>query len=252
MKYTLDGFSQEKAIELGLDSTDLRLLRYFIDFKDSGEMVKEIIEGDVYYWVKYDAVIEQLPILKITKRTIMSRFQNMATKEILKSYTKRQGGTFSFYAVGNKYKYLVSNNLNKEGYLSEKTGVSVETNRGVRFNGQGVSVKTDMGVSLDRHQNINLLKNKSIKNITLLEDREQSSEPSLSDSDDRVRKIIKETLDSMSNIAYDMWFKDTIIEEYENKVSIAVSKELLRYVPSKYKKQIEIPLDKPIELIEKI
>ena len=252
MKYTLDGFSQEKAIELGLDSTDLRLLRYFIDFKDSGEMVKEIIEGDVYYWVKYDAVIEQLPILKITKRTIMSRFQNMATKEILKSYTKRQGGTFSFYTVGNKYKYLVSNNLNKEGYLSEKTGVSVETNRGVRFNGQGVSVKTDMGVSLDRHQKINLLKNKSIKNITLLKDKEQSSKPSLSDSDDRVRKIIKETMNSMSNMAYDMWFKDTIIKEYENKVSIAVSKELLRYVPSKYKKQIEIALDKPIELIEKI
>ena len=55
----------------------------------------------------------------------------------------------------------------------------------------------------------------------------------------------------MSNMAYDMWFKNTTIKEYENKVSITVSKELFRLMPSKYIKQIEISLGKHIELIER-
>ena len=31
MKYTIYGFSQEKAIEFGLDDRDLMLLRWFVD-----------------------------------------------------------------------------------------------------------------------------------------------------------------------------------------------------------------------------
>ena len=42
MKYTIHGFSQQKAIELGLDDRDLMILRWFVDYKDTGKMVKKI------------------------------------------------------------------------------------------------------------------------------------------------------------------------------------------------------------------
>ena len=43
MKYTIEGFSQQAAHELGLDALDLIILRWFVDFKDSGNMRTEFI-----------------------------------------------------------------------------------------------------------------------------------------------------------------------------------------------------------------
>ena len=67
MKFTFMGFLQSKAIEMGLDDKDLAILRYFIDFKDSGKMVMRIIDDKPFYWLKSDALIEELPILGIKK-----------------------------------------------------------------------------------------------------------------------------------------------------------------------------------------
>ena len=36
MEYSIHGFSQEKALELGLDDRDLLILRWFINFRDNG------------------------------------------------------------------------------------------------------------------------------------------------------------------------------------------------------------------------
>ena len=252
MKYTIIGFNQQKAVEFNLDTDDLLILSYFSDFGDTELMVCEKFEGKNYYWLKYDALLENLPILRVkTNGALRKRLKKLQDAKILEHRCKKnKEGTYSFYGIGENYSLLklstvteiaVPKSESKQDKYSTTTQITM-----------GTATEISTGAYENHDLNINLLKNKSIKNITLLKDKEQSSEPSLSDSDDRVRKIIKETMDSMSNMAYDMWFKDTIIKEYENKVSIAVSKELLRYVPSKYKKQIEIALDKPIELIEKI
>lgn len=155
MKFTLDGFSQQKAIEIGLDNTDLRLLRYFIDFKDSGIMATEIVNKEPFWWVKYEAVVESLPILNISKRAVMRRFQEMAKKGVLKSYTKKVGGTFSYYATGERYIELID------------TTVCFKSDKGVLSNEQGVCFPKHTGVLSNEQQNINLLKDKSIKNIDI-------------------------------------------------------------------------------------
>lgn len=164
MKYTLDGFSQEIAISFGLDSKDLRLIRYFIDFKDSGSMAKEFINNDVYYWVKYDGIIKNIPILKLSKKTIMYRFQELAKKGILKQYTKKEKGTFSYFAVGENYKYLISSS---EGYPKKETGVSEKEDKGIPKSGQGYPKKETEGIPFFGQQNINLLKDSSIKDIDI-------------------------------------------------------------------------------------
>ena len=43
MKYTIMGFSQIQAIEYNLDLIDLMLIRWFVDFKDSGEMKYKLL-----------------------------------------------------------------------------------------------------------------------------------------------------------------------------------------------------------------
>ena len=57
MEYVVHGFSQEKAIELGLDDRDLLILRWFINFRDTGKMATKIIKDDKYYWIDYQGII---------------------------------------------------------------------------------------------------------------------------------------------------------------------------------------------------
>ena len=39
MKYTIEGFSQRNALAMKLSLEDLLFLRWFIDFKEDGEMI---------------------------------------------------------------------------------------------------------------------------------------------------------------------------------------------------------------------
>ena len=41
MKYTIEGFNQRNAIALGLNSEDLVLLRWFVDFKNTSDTKKK-------------------------------------------------------------------------------------------------------------------------------------------------------------------------------------------------------------------
>ena len=108
MKYTYFGFSQRAAVDMGLDLVDLAILRYFVDFKDSGYMVTETVNSETYYWVKYEALIKANPILGInSKRTLARRLKSMADKGVLKRYVKRSGGVFTFYTIGDQYSRLI-------------------------------------------------------------------------------------------------------------------------------------------------
>lgn len=108
MKYTINGFSQEKLIHYGIDEKDSLLLRYFIDFKDSGKMRVKIIDGEQYYWVSYKGVMEALPILNLKEDSVYRRLKKLCEKKILKVVTIRQGGVYSFYKTGENYVTLIS------------------------------------------------------------------------------------------------------------------------------------------------
>ena len=108
MEYVVHGFSQEKAIELGLDDRDLLILRWFINFRDNGKMATKIIKDDKYYWIDYQGIIEDLPIMKIKNAdSVYRRLKKMAKVRVLKHETVRAGGVFSYYTVGENYPALV-------------------------------------------------------------------------------------------------------------------------------------------------
>ena len=56
-----------KATELGLNLDELMLLRHLQDFTNSGKMDTVIHNGKMYYWVKYDKFVDDLPILNMKK-----------------------------------------------------------------------------------------------------------------------------------------------------------------------------------------
>ena len=173
MKYTIHGFSQQKAIELGLDDRDLMILRWFVDYKDTGKMVKKILDNDMYYWIKYEGIQEAFPIINWKKDTIYRRLKAMALKGVLKHKTVKEFGTYSFYAIGPNYLGLTDTKyempVGNKSDSSEINPIATELNpRVTEIN----PIETDSNpkeTEINPEHNINLLnssiKNSSIKNI---------------------------------------------------------------------------------------
>lgn len=162
MKYTLYGFSQNKAIEFGLDLNDLAILRYIVDFKDSKNMSTEVVDGECYYWVKYEGILKELPILKIKKDSIYRRLKAMCEIGILKHKTFKRAGTYSYYTLGPKYIELVSSDSNPDVTESNPEGSEINPNVS-ESNPGGYGNKSVEGTDLNPEQNIHLLKDPSTK-----------------------------------------------------------------------------------------
>ena len=175
MKYTIHGFSQQKAIELGLDDRDLMILRWFVDYKDTGKMVKKILDNDMYYWIKYEGIQEAFPIINWKKDTIYRRLKAMALKGVLKHKTVKEFGTYSFYAIGPNYLGLTDTKyempVGNKSDSSEINPIATELNpRVTELN----PIETDSNpkeTEINPEHNINLLnssiKNSSIKNSSI-------------------------------------------------------------------------------------
>lgn len=169
MKYTIEGFSQEYAIKLKkeieengktktikIDCTDLVILRWFVDFFP--KMIKMYVDGKEYAKLTHKKMMEDLPILDISRKACIERMQKLVAFEILEYKIIRDGGTFSLYGFGKNYINLVS----KDTQSGE--GWSVNQPGGVRSTGQGVVGQPDMGVVGQPDNKDNSISNTSIKN----------------------------------------------------------------------------------------
>ena len=114
MKFTILGFSHPAAYDLGLDINDLAILRWYIDFNESGYMNKKVIDGKEFYLVIYEYVLLDLPILGMKKDAVYRRFKKMCDKKILERHTINEGGKFPYFAIGENYAKLVDFNFIKE------------------------------------------------------------------------------------------------------------------------------------------
>ncbi|MFI3257011.1 MAG: hypothetical protein R3Y36_01795, partial [Spirochaetales bacterium] len=101
MKYSIEGFSQAKLLEYKLDVHDAYLLRWFSDFAATGGMKQTIKCGRVYFWVHYQTVIREFPVMGINNtRSISNRFEKYVKVGLLdKEIIKTNKGTYTFFAI---------------------------------------------------------------------------------------------------------------------------------------------------------
>jgi uncharacterized phage protein (TIGR02220 family) len=177
MKFTILGFSQKKLIEFNLDIDEALILRYFVDFKDSGAMVKEFIDDDMYYWINYESLKKELPILDISRDRIYRKLKHLVEAEVLKHKTKKLGGTFSFYAIGVRYKDLIIDS-------SEITDSQLKTTEGYGKNNGTCPVKIPEGYGEN-----NGTKDSSIKDTS-------TNNPSIKDTYKKVIDYLNKKLNS--------------------------------------------------------
>lgn len=179
MKYTILGFNQEKALELGFDVEDLLIIRWFVDFYSSSKMIKMNVGDKTYAWVNYSGVIKDIPILNMKKDTLSRRMKKICETGIMEHETLKQGGTFSLYKLTDKYDQLISTDKKTDG--TEK-------------NPEGYGKKSQPLTDKNPEQNINLLNNNSIKDINTYSTKEELLHPK---NEDVGKNSKKETVNSV-------------------------------------------------------
>jgi DNA-binding MarR family transcriptional regulator len=109
MKYNIEGFDQQKLVEMKLNSDDAIILRWFVDFYATGKMsVVKDSSGLEYKWVKYQSIIDDLPILEITNRQVIARhFNKMVKAGIIKKYVYKKNGTYTCFKLTDKFRVLI-------------------------------------------------------------------------------------------------------------------------------------------------
>jgi len=177
MKYTIFGFNQNLLCQTGLDLEDSLILQWFIDFYSTGGMVSEKPPGEQKYyfvWLNYQYLLDDLPILKIKKDSLYRRFKKYCNLGILRHWTKKKGGTYSFYCPNmeffHKLKYSTvrkkakkqqkdpipdPTDLNPDPTDSDPGGADPAPERSGKNSGTGTDSKSE--------QNILLLNNQSTK-----------------------------------------------------------------------------------------
>ena len=137
MKYNIHGFSQPRAVELNLSNDDLLVLRWFVDFAGTKKMKTILEEDGIYYWVNYTTVLEDLPVLKVSKQTLKKKhFDNLCNSNVLKHKHIKDGGSFSYYAYGINYDTLVY--LQDNDPTLKNTNPTLKFTKGCVENNQGV------------------------------------------------------------------------------------------------------------------
>ena len=181
MKHTLHGFSQKNAIDLELDDRDLMILRWFVDYKDTGKMVTKIINNVPYYWIKYTGIQEAFPITNWKKDTVYRRLKKMVDHNVLKSIVIKEEGTWTYYALGDNYIKLVDTE-----YLNKDT-------LGNKSEGVGNKSETSLGNKSDQYYSYNnLYSSININNKENIKESEKDTEEKKDfDYDEVSKKLIK-------------------------------------------------------------
>lgn len=171
MKFTIEGFSQEyaltlqkevvvkgKAKRIRVDCNDLVILRWFVDFYPN--MMKVEIEGKQYAWIKYQALLEDLPLLDIKKRMLFDRLQKLVDFGILSHKSIKSGGSYSYYGFGENYMKLVDDSF-RIGMQKNADGSAKDC--------KGVGNKLQTGVQESAEQIDSSIKDSSIKDSSIKE-----------------------------------------------------------------------------------
>lgn len=126
MKYSILGFNQERVLQFQqevvdentgrvkvsrVDVIDLLILQDIADFMNRRNIVKYVIDEKNYFSVKYQVIINDLPILNLKQQALSDRLKKLCDFNLLeKAIVKNQSGTYTAFRIGKAYEDIVYNN----------------------------------------------------------------------------------------------------------------------------------------------
>lgn len=115
MRYSILGFNQEKAVEAGLDLTDLLILQYIEQACASPKMKHILNDNDEpLVWISHIKFHNDMPILNIAESTLKNRLSNLKKKGFIQSETinnSGSNGSNTFYGFTERTQELLYSDI---------------------------------------------------------------------------------------------------------------------------------------------
>lgn len=138
----------EKEITQTLEIEDLYLLNRLFNFRGSAKTSNTIIDGKVFFWINYKTLLENMPILNMTKEGLMNKFKKYADMKLIERthIYEKDGvkGTYSYMHITEKLEDL---QINKNDVID--SGYDDDMTEGIVSTQQGVSCQRDRGYDDD-------------------------------------------------------------------------------------------------------
>lgn len=158
MRYNVLGFDQEKVCKLKIDEhgkekkldlTDLLILNHIYHFSERKGIKEITLNNKQYYWVEYNTILNELPILNIKKHALRDRIDKMHYLGLIEKILVNDKGysNMTYFRIGESFESILFKNK-QEGDLKQQ--------RGVNLNDRGVSIQlTDMNNNINSNNNKN-------------------------------------------------------------------------------------------------
>ena len=120
MKFSIY-INQLSIIENGLDIdiVEASILNFIIEFSKSEAIQKIKENGVVYFWISYEKVCSELPILKLKKDSVYRRIKKLCEVGLLEQYGKGKELGKSFFALTKECEKLNFTDIGKLSEVSE-------------------------------------------------------------------------------------------------------------------------------------
>lgn len=122
-----------KQVELKLDVTDLLIINHLADFPNRKKVTKIILDDKIFFWVSYNTIIEELPIIDIKKQALSDRLAKMVELGILERRIQTYGSSanMTFFRIDDLYERLkykdYSNSQTQDVSYSTTTSCNSQT-----------------------------------------------------------------------------------------------------------------------------
>ena len=198
MRYQIFSLQQSSLVELGLNVEEALLLDWILNWKDGTGMKREFIEEqqDIGYWVNYETVVKELPIL------FKQPTEGMSEKDLKK---------------------LMRNNKDKVGRMLKGNLSKVLTPHRMVYRGDKSKLGSMVFVVINREA-IDVLKNREANAVTKTDENKKSL------TCDEVKDDEVTTCDEVETNNLKKSIDDTIIHENEEKYTSNLEKDLEKNV----------------------
>lgn len=124
MKYSINGIDQltlTKPEYEWIKYQDTLLITWAHSIFGLSKTIKKIHQDDVYYWLKFDQLLSDYPILKLKKESVIKRFGLFVKNGLLKKTTEtNHTGTYGYYSPTALWDDLFNTSHNTENSHPEK------------------------------------------------------------------------------------------------------------------------------------
>lgn len=148
MDFTVNNIRIDRANDLGLNSEDLILLSWFIQFSNGSKIERKYIkkENDMGYWVNYETLIKELPIIfnGKTEKGNKEKLRRMFNGNLSKVLTRKQYSNKTCNSRGGSKVFIVLNRFIYDSLLTSSNNIQPSTDNELLIHSLGISLDNNI------------------------------------------------------------------------------------------------------------